>query len=229
MLDEKSSVMCLLPAGADPHHFQMHPRTVERLAKSELLIRSSNDDGGWPLPPNHSNVLDLWPEKDHGWVSPNEVRTILPRIAESLMTLNPQRANAIQANLAQAIEITFSIEEMWRQTLATAKTSGVIMQHPSWRRLMHDMEIPILNILETGHHGHEHGPHALDDALQMLKKHHEIWLISDVGHNNRALEWLKQHSNQPLPHITLNALGACENRWDEMMLQNIKKASEATH
>lgn len=225
MLDAETQVMCLLPTGADPHHFQLQPRTLEKLKRSKLLIRSSFDDGGWPLPPNHQNVLDLWPNKDHGWVSPKEVRSILPRIADALIKLQPQQVSLIKKRLSSAIAITHSIEKQWSEALSEAKASGVIMQHPSWRRLMNDMQIPVLNVLESGHHGHEHGPHALDDSLHQLEEHPGAWLISDTGHNNRALQWLKQHSDQPIRHITFDALANCNTSWDQLMLQNLQQIS----
>ncbi|WP_241697142.1 zinc ABC transporter substrate-binding protein [Mariprofundus sp. KV] len=229
MLDTESEVICLLPAGADPHHFQMQPRTIERLSRSNLLIRTSFDDGGWPLPAHHDNVLDLWPDKDHGWVSPEEVRLILPRIAEALIRLKPEQADAINSNLSRAVALTHSIEKQWQQALAPAKAAGIIMQHPSWRRLMNDMQVPILNVLESGHHGHEHGPHALDDSLHQLDEHPDAWLISDAGHNNRALAWLQQHSGQAVRHITLDALSDCGISWDQMMLQNLQQISGVNH
>ncbi|GAV19945.1 zinc transport system substrate-binding protein [Mariprofundus micogutta] len=229
MLDAQTDVMCLLPAGADPHRFQLQPRTIEKLARSRLLLRSSFDDGGWPLPPNHKNILDLWSNKDHGWVSPKEVRAVLPAIAEAMSKLHPEQINAINSNLSKAIAITHVIEKQWELALVPVKTSGVIMQHPSWRRLMNDMQVPILNILESGHHGHEHGPHALDDSLHMLEDHPGAWLISDSGHNNRALDWLKQHSVQTPDHIKLDALADCDTNWENLMLQNLQQLPKATH
>jgi len=226
MLDKQTQIMCLLPTGSDPHHFQLQPRTLEKLARSKLLIRSTFDDGGWPLPPDHENVLDLWPDKDHGWVSPKEVREILPRIAKVLIKLRPEQADAINDKLKTAIATTHSIQAQWQSRLAAVKSSGIIMQHPSWRRLMNDMQIPILNVLESGHHGHEHGPQALDHALQELKEHPQAWLISDAGHNNRALYWLENHSEHTPRHITLDALAECGTSWDEFMLQNLKQIQE---
>ncbi|OIO74247.1 MAG: manganese-binding protein [Zetaproteobacteria bacterium CG1_02_53_45] len=229
MLDAEAEVMCLLPAGANPHRFQLQPRTIEKLARSRLLIRASFDDGGWPLPPNHENVFDIWPAMDHGWVSPKEVRAILPELAGVLIKLHPEQADSINSNLAKAIATTHTIEQQWQQALATAKTSGVIMQHPSWRRLMNDMQVPILNVLESGHHGHEHGPHALDASLHDLEEHPQAWLISDAGHNNRALEWLQQHSAHTPHHVTLDALANCSTSWDQLMLQNLQQLQGQSH
>jgi len=146
-------------------------------------------------------------------------------MAKAVIKLQPKPADQINHNLKQAIEITRTIEKQWLQVLAPAKISGVIMQHPSWRRLMNDMQVPILNVLESGHHGHEHGPHALDDSLHQLQGHPGAWLISDAGHSNRALEWLEQHSDHATHHITLDALDACGTSWDQLMLKNMRMIS----
>jgi ABC-type Zn uptake system ZnuABC Zn-binding protein ZnuA len=223
MLDDQTDVLCLLPAGADPHHFQLQPRTIESLQQSRLLIRASFDDGGWPLPARHTNTLDLWPDMDHGWLSPTAVRKALPRIADALSSLYPERTDDIALRLKQALVQTFFIESDWQTALMPVKQSGVIMQHPAWQRLMNDRNIPVLAVLESGRHGHQHGPHLLEDALEKLKKHPDAWLVSDIGHSQRALDWLAQHA-KPAPHrIALDALGQCGVSWVELMQANLNR------
>lgn len=221
MLDEQADVLCLLPAGADPHHFQLQPRTIESLSQSRLLIRASFDDGGWPLPAHHSNTLDLWPDIDHGWLSPTAVRKALPKIAAALSSLYPGRSDEIALRLKQALVQTFFVESDWQAALMSVKQSGVIMQHPAWQRLMNEMDIPVLAVLESGRHGHQHGPHLLEDALEKLKKHPDAWLVADVGHSQRALNWLKQHATLAPYDITLDALGQCGMSWVELMRANL--------
>jgi len=223
MLDVKADVQCLLPAGADPHHFQMQPRTVERLRQSALLIRASRDDGGWPLPPLLDNTLDLWPHKDHGWVSPAAVRQALPRIAQALISMQPQQKQRILARLKQALQQVTQIAAAWRQALRQVKLTGVIMQHPAWRRLMQEMDVPVLSVLESGHHGQEFGPHRLEQALATLNQHPGAWLLADTGHSATALNWLAEHSDVPARRITLNALGVCRQPWDVLMRDDIQQ------
>jgi len=222
MLDDQAEVQCLLPAGADPHHFQMQPRTVERLQLSALLIRASRDDGGWPLPPLLANTLDLWPDIDHGWVSPDAVRKALPIIAQAMIRIQPEREQHIQARLQPALQQVDRVERAWQQVLKQAKATGVIMQHPSWRRLMQEMGVPVLSTLESGHHGHEFGPHQLEQTLATLNQHPGAWLLADTGHSAAALDWLAAHSGVPARRVTLDALGACGEPWSRLMLDNIQ-------
>ena len=221
MLDKKADVLCLLANGSDPHHFQLTPRKIEATQQTGLLIRASKDDGGWPLPPHHARTLDLWPELDHGWLSPTAVREALPLLAKSLSDLHPQRQQAIAIALQTALKITIEIENEWKNALKGAKKTGVLMQHPSWRRLMYVMDVPVLDVLETGHHGHEYGPRQLEHALHALNEHAGAWLIADQGESNRALDWLQDHAAVTLNRISLNALGKCSQPWVDLMRQNI--------
>ncbi|RLL55013.1 manganese-binding protein [Mariprofundus sp. EBB-1] len=221
MLDNKADVLCLLANGSDPHHFQLTPRKIEAAEQTALLMRASKDDGGWPLPPKHARTLDLWPEIDHGWLSPVAVRNALPAIAKTLSDLHPERQADIAVALEHALKTTQTIEVEWKDALKEASTSGVLMQHPSWRRLMQLMEVPVLNVLESGHHGHEHGPRQLEHALQSLNTHPGAWLIADDGHSNRSLDWLQNHTSVTLHRVRLNAVGTCSQSWPELMRQNI--------
>jgi len=222
MLDDQADLQCLLPAGADPHHFQMQPRTIERLQQSRLLIRASRDDGGWPLPAVHANTLDLWSNIDHGWVSPQAVGAVLPKIAAALIALKPESEKLIQSRLEEALKRVDAIDTAWRAALEPA-SAGVMMQHPAWRRLMKEADVPVLDVLESGHHGHEFGPHKLEHALVTLNQHAGAWLVADSGHHASALEWLESHSAVPLRSVTLNAMGRCGQSWDSLMQGNISQ------
>jgi len=228
MLDKKADIMCLLPAGADPHHFQLSPRKIEALNNSRLLVRAGVDDAGWPLPPSHSLALKLWPHSNHAWLDPESVRHILPKVAETLTRLHPENALAIAASLKHALNETYKIEQSWRTVLTVVKVTGVLMQHPAWQSLMQSMDVPILAVLESTHHGHEMGPHKLESALTTLNQHRDAWLLSDRGHSNKALDWLAQHADQPVRRITLDALGACGLPWPELMHRNMAQFSAQT-
>ena len=225
MLDSKAEPFCLLAPGTDPHHFQLQPRTIESLRQSRLLIRALRDDQSWPLPPEHANSLALWPNTDHGWLSPAAVREALPQIAEVLIALHPERGDAIRMALAEALAQADAVAAAWREALAPLRRSGVIMQHPAWQRLMQEMEVPVLTVLESGAHGHEHGPHLLEDALADLNRHPEAWLLGNEGHSQRSLEWLANHATSAPRRVTLDPLGSCGVPWPEFMRSNLERIS----
>jgi len=227
MLDKQADVDCLLPAGADPHHFQLTPRKIEAMRHSQLLIRAPFDDGGWTLPPNQAHSLKLWSGIGHGWLNPESVRGALPMIAAALTTLHPEKSVAIATALEHALAQTASLEQSWRTVLAPLKNAGVLMQHPAWLHLMQAMDVPVLGVLESTRHGHEYGPHKLEHALATLNRHPDAWLLADSSHSKRALDWLAQHAEQSPRRVTLDALGTCRLLWPDLMRQNIARVSAA--
>jgi len=223
MLDSEAKSFCLLPTGADPHHFQISPRTAERLKRAELLIRSPAADGGWPLPADQSRTLKLWPKINHGWLVPDKVAAALPELASQLAGVAPARAEAIRQQLPAALASVQRVKEAWLPVLADLQKHGVIMQHPSWQPLMEAAGVPVLAVLESEQHGHEEGPHALQEALDILKHHPDAWLIGDTRHSNRTLEWLARHAVGKVHLVYLDALGECGTDWEALMLDNLNK------
>jgi len=224
MLDKQADVLCLLPNGSDPHHFQLTPRSIESMQQTKLLIRASKDDGGWPLPPYHASQLDVWPDTDHGWLNPATVRDVLPLLAKALSDLHPHRQAAIEHALQDALNNTHAIAAAWQMALEPVKKAGVLMQHPAWRGLMQAMHVPVLDVLESGRHGHEHGPRQLEHALTTLNAHPGAWLIADSGHNNSAVDWLYHHTDPQPRRVSFNVLGDCAQSWPALMQYNLDQA-----
>lgn len=222
MLNPDADTSCLLKAGSDPHHFQLTPQQVESLAKASLLVRSSRDDQGWMRLDGDIPVIDLWPDIDHGWLNPDSVSEALPRLAEELADAQPQRAQAIRERLKEALDRVSTIRQALADALQPLKKHGVIVQHPSWRKVFEQNGIEVLDILESDRHGHEMGPHHLEEALATLKAHPGAVLIGDLRHSNRSLQWLADHAGNATI-LYLDGLGKCGDDWPELMQQNIDR------
>jgi len=221
-----ATVQCLLPAGADPHHFHPGPRQIERVQKAELLLRSSRDDVAWF---DHTSVadfpvLDLWSVEhgthDHAWLLPADVYAQIPNVIRSLQGVLPQQKNmAAASKLAADVA---AISQAWQAVMDVLRQRGVIMQHPSWQPLFEHYQVPILAVLESNNIGHSHGYHAqdLDKALQQLKQHPQALLIADRRHDDAGLKWLQRH--HPASQLVyLEPVGTCDQTWPELMRQNI--------
>ncbi|MDQ6953872.1 MAG: metal ABC transporter substrate-binding protein [Mariprofundaceae bacterium] len=231
-LEPDADVICLLPANADPHHFQLSPRQIEILQQRGLLIRSSRDDGHWPSLQHTRQELDLWAiesKKDnlkianHAWLNPKAVQIVLPKLAEKLKSIYPKHQAAIEQRLILALEESEKVWQNWQQVsrVEALNKSGVIMQHPSWTNLFQALSIPILSSLESEQHGHEHGPRKLEKALQLLQQRPSIRLIADSNHSNRALQWLQRHHSDSKISM-LDALGSCDESWVKLMQRNLE-------
>ena len=220
LLLPESDVSCLLPGNADPHHFSLTPKRVERLRQTELLVRTSADDGAWRGLPSDIETMDVWPEMGHAWLLPTEVQQALPRLAEALARTYPAKAQAIAAGLEKALAETEAVEHEIESTLGPLRARGVIMQHPSWQAFCRHFGIEILNVLEAHRHGYESGPRRLQEALAQLQARPDSVLWGDARDNVQSLHWLADHAQDAPIHL-LDPLGACGTSWSELMRQNL--------
>jgi len=240
-LDPQAEVITLLPANADPHHFQLTPHQVETLNTATLFIRSSRDDGQWPLLNTHATLFDVWPREsdahhhednhesdhehlkgNHAWLNPQAVKTILPDLSTQLIRIYPAHAEAIRSQLSQANHQIDTLWQAWQDVAAQQqlKQHGVMMQHPAWQGLFEALHIPVLAVLESEQHGQEHGPHKLENALIQLQEHPKALLIADASHSNRTLDWLQRHHSASII-LTLDALGTSDETWPELLQRNL--------
>ncbi|MDQ6990903.1 MAG: metal ABC transporter substrate-binding protein [Mariprofundaceae bacterium] len=240
-LDPKASVQCLLSASADPHHFQLTPKQVESIQKATLLIRSSRDDGQWARLQTSGITWDIWasqssmshePDKhhehhheqgNHAWLSPHDVALILPQLADHLIHVYPNHSQAIRQRLQAADIQVKQIEKQWQDVTLSLQLheKGTIMQHPAWLTLFQDLNIPVWTVLESDKHGQEHGPHVLENALQVIQAHPHSLLIADKRHSQQALSWLQHHHTES-HMVILDALGKSDETWPELMQRNLK-------
>lgn len=229
------NVHCLLPEGAEPHHFHPSARQLERANNSALLIRSSRDDLAWfkaqPIPSNHT--LDLWQHNkkgnNHAWLLPSEIEAITPVITHALIAQFPQYQTAIATRIPHLQQEIDMIQHAWQGVAVSLRKRGVMMQHPAWLPLFEAYGIPVWSVLEASSTGHQHGYTAkkLDQALKQLQQHPNALLIADKRHDDKGLKWLqRQHTSSPL--IYLDAIGKCNQPWPLLMQQNIDRLARVS-
>jgi len=222
LLEPRTDLFCLLPANADPHRFAITPKLIERLHRSELLIRASRDDSGWPGLGFHPVSIDLWPDRDHAWLQPEWLLARLPGLAEKLRTLNPERAAEITAALPGAINKIKALDKEIFRLLEPLRQAGVILQHASWRHFCAHYGIPVLAIANPRHMEGSLRPRQLEKLLVTLRRHPDARLWGDHGKTNSALQWLATK----LKHkqvILLDPLGSCGESWSRFMQRNVAR------
>ncbi len=217
-LAPEARIACLLPAGADPHHFALRPSDRQRLATARLLIRAGRDDRRWPWPSVHAATVELWPDARHGWLAPQAMPSAIDRLARALDAGEKQR-RAARAAFRRLLG-------QWRAALAPARKDGVILQHPAWRPLLEAAGVPVHLTLESGAHGAMPGPRKLDAALRLVRRHPGIWLIGESNHDNRALDWLARHAPRAR-RLDLDAIGRCGEPLSALWRRNLARWREA--
>jgi ABC-type Zn uptake system ZnuABC Zn-binding protein ZnuA len=222
LLDPEMEVFCLLPANADPHHFSITPRTLQRLKHADALIRASRDDRVWPGLETDVRQIDLWPDQDHAWLRPDLVLAVLPRLAKELQSLYPERTQVIARSLRHARQTIQSLDDEISRTLQPLNHAGIILQHAAWRGFCEHYNIPVLAVAETGHLEGTLGPRQLQRLLDVAKQHPESRLWGDQNHNNSTLQWLSDKLGNRQIRL-LDPLGHCGDSWEQLLRHNISR------
>jgi len=226
MLLPEIKSQCLLPANADPHHFQPSPKQVNLLQSGQLILRASSDDKGWPIHFDHNHVLDLSKQQNHAWLQFKDVKTMLPTLAKALTDSFPSYKTQIKSRLSKSLQRIDKIEQKWNDIMPTLQKRGVVMQHPAWLGLFESANIPVWSVLESHQHGHEQGPRHLEHAFESLQSHPDAILLGSRHHSNRSLTWLNSRAESKHQMIALDAIGICNQPWDELMMHNLELLAE---
>jgi len=224
LLEPDIAVFCLLPANADPHHFSVTPRVIDRLRRSDILIRASRDDRGWLGLGSSPPQIDLWPNRDHAWLQPKWLIGILPLLAAKLQSLNPEQKDAIDSSLPRIIDNIKALDRDIFQILEPVRKDGVILQYGSWRHFCEHYDIPVLAIANPRHMKGSLRPKQLERLLTTLRRHPDARLWGDRGKTNSALKWLAgrvKHKSVTL----LDPLGSCNSAWPQLMRNNTDRMS----
>ncbi|RMG90956.1 MAG: manganese-binding protein [Zetaproteobacteria bacterium] len=221
-------VQCLLPAHADPHRFTLSPRQIEQWHHARLVVRSMADDAGWSFldQQRKASTLSLWEHEPHGWLDPQRLEPALDTLAAGLSKAFPEKAAEIRSRLPGSKAMVQRIIREWQQGLTRLKPHGVILQHASWLPLMKASGVKVHLLLEAGPHGAGHTPHLLEQAVGLLRKDPSIWLIGDIRHDSRTLEWLANQVHPPARWLSLDPIGTCGEPWDALMHNNLRHLLE---
>ncbi len=223
---DRPQPVCLLAQDADPHHAHLRPSQREALEQARLVVRAGIDDRGWSWPAGEKQALILWPGRHHGWLAPDALEQAAEHLAQALTEKGLTDGEDAGARLRAFRETLAEELARWRRLIAPLAGHGVILEHPAFAPWFAALGVPVRMVLESGHHA-EPSPRLLERALAMLRNEPGVWLIGNLGHGNRALDWLMRHASRPVPRVDLDPLGRCDMDWASWMRENRQRLARA--
>jgi zinc transport system substrate-binding protein len=171
----RAQVSVLLPAGASPHTYEPRPSDATAAAAATALFYVSPQLDEWGArltTPRSIQLLQLLPASrrlgwdstmsspvstaglpledidPHFWTDPTAVRALLPALADTLASLDPDGAAVYRAAALRFGRQLDSLDSEIAGMLAPVAGHGVVLLHPSFRYLLRRYRIPILAIIE---------------------------------------------------------------------------------
>ena len=185
-LDADNQVESLVTAGYSPATYSPTPRQLVALSNADIFVRSGLPyeaawmsrikavnpsilivdlrDGVDLLEHHHHEGHDEHEDADpHLWTDPVLIANQLDMLAQSLITLTPDREQAIKQNQLSYQQQLLNIDNQIKTLLMPYANNTFYVYHPAWSYFAKRYQLNQVS-LERG--GKDFGPHALEHVLE---------------------------------------------------------------
>lgn len=234
---EQSEVRTLLPAGANPHTFELSPAAVKGLQSVRIVFTVGHGFDDWVnASVDHVEGLKTFRvdegidliraerEDPHYWLSIRNVKVIASNMAEALSRLDPPARDMYRANLNRYLAKLDEADEAIRKLLGGSRGRKVITFHDGWRYFARDYGLDVLATVEPSV-GSETTPRRLAHLIEMIAKHKIRVLFSEPAVPKRVAESIAQDLNLKL--YGLDPFGDGSRSFLDLMAANAQVVSEA--
>lgn len=194
---EKVHVVIMVPSGADPHTYEIEPRTLQEVSQSPLYfevgsglefelnymdkIKSVNPDmkvvnssKGLDFIPNpehfddaHGHVHAENEADPHVWTSPRNVKVMVENIYQELIKADPENKEFYQKNKEEYILELEELDGKIIQEISGKENRKILVYHPSWGYFTRDYGFEQIAI-EKG--GKEPTPQSIANVIEQARK-----------------------------------------------------------
>lgn len=238
-------VSCLIPNGANPHHYEPKPSEIARSRSAQLIFFVAQSFDGWVTKNELGNqirvelAMALSPETrvkagpsidPHFWTDPLALKELLPLIAQKLCELEPSRCETFKAGQQTTGKRLEEIHQRITELLKTEvkkngeQPKGLLVSHPFLSYFLKRYSLTQVQFIEES----DHIPvsaRRLHEVLGWGKAHRVTTILVAPEHPQNQATSLSQHLKAEVVNIDL--LGAKDNSWSDTLWQNaqiIKRA-----
>ena len=178
---EKIEIITILPAGANPHTFELTPRAIKKLKGVRVVFMIGHDFDGWvraigeSLPEVKIVTVDEGinfigaPEEDpHYWLSIANGKIIAENITRALTELDPDNGDEYQTNLDLFLTKLDNADRDIHKMLLNFPTRKAVTFHDGWRYFARDYGLEIVGNVESSE-GSEPTPKQLVRLAEVVR------------------------------------------------------------
>ncbi len=230
----------IVPAGANPHNYEMLPTQAKLTSQAACFIGVHPDFDGWIRNTLRSDAkifflnrleasdTSLYSEDPHIWMSVRNTKIIVSRIAEILALVDPAGETVFKSNADHYRNRLDSLDTALTGLFSSVRSRTFIQWHPAWDRLASDYGLTIAGTVESGH-GVEVTARELQRLIQEARRQHVRLLVMGLNQHENTAKVLVDAIGGTL--IRLDTLGDpenhVENSYIRLMANNAEKLAEA--
>jgi zinc transport system substrate-binding protein len=160
---DRVQVTVILPAGADPHTFDIPPKEVVDISQADLILAVGSHlpfedrllqgfSGLQPAPTivNLSEGISLIDQDPHDWLSLANARQMVNTTARAYCARDPAHCDLYLTNRDRYLSRLQEADDRIRATLAGARITTFLVVHPAWGYFAREYGLTELAIEKEG-------------------------------------------------------------------------------
>ncbi|MBI4372909.1 MAG: zinc ABC transporter substrate-binding protein [Candidatus Omnitrophica bacterium] len=203
----QTQVVTILPAGANPHTFELSPRTIKELEGTRIVFVIGRGFDDWikavaeSLPLAQAVAVDrgidfIKPgsEDPHYWLSITNAKIVAKNIAHKLAELEPHNKNRYEANLARYLSQLDEVDQNIRNLLSNLRARKIMTFHNGWQYFAREYGFEIVGTVEPSLGG-EPTPKRLAHLDDLIREHQIKVLFSEPAVSKAVAESVAKDFN----------------------------------
>ncbi len=157
------SIVCLVPAGADPHSYEPPPSTLKKFSSARIWFQIGSGlefEKNWEasliaqnrqiIILNTSDTINLINDDPHVWLLPRNLITMTVNTLKGLAELLPDKKERLIQNATDYIDKLIKLDKRIMDAVKTGNITGFVCDKPAWAYFAKGYNIVSLPIFGSG-------------------------------------------------------------------------------
>lgn len=250
---DRFEVKSILPAGADPHTYEMIPSDFKSIQNSKAFFFGAIKLDGWASKLDVKNKIELITlvpkdflielkvhhhhdseiEEDenfgidpHFWTDPNTVNAMLPNLVSELIKIDPQGEVTFKSNAETFTKKLSDLDSQIKKETENIKYKNVFTAHPFYSYFFERYGFRVAGSLEVAP-GSQPTAKDIKNLIELVKKENVKAIFTHKQHSDKPAKVLAESSS--INEFELDPIGGVKGRmtYQEIISHNLSIIKDA--
>jgi zinc transport system substrate-binding protein len=253
IVGDRFEVKSILPAGADPHTYEMIPSDFQSIQNSKAFFFGAMKLDGWAskldvknkielitlVPKNflielkvrHHHDSDIKEDENFGidphfWTDPNTVKAMLQNLISELVKIDPQGEMTFKSNAETFTKKLSDLDLQIKKEIENIKYKNVFTAHPFYSYFFERYGFKVAGSLEIAP-GSQPTAKDIKNLIELVKKENVKAIFTHKQHSDKPAKVLAESSG--INEFELDPIGGVKGRmnYQEIILHNLSIIKDA--
>lgn len=249
VVGNRFEIKSILPAGADPHTYEMLPSDFRSIQNAKIFFYGSDALDGWASKidvQNKVEMLSLVPKDylidikvyhvgnseehfgtdPHFWSDPITVKAMLPALLTELVNVDPEGKEEFQSNINSFSKKLDSLDLIIKKELKDIRYKNIISSHPFYNYFFERYGFNVLGSIEIAP-GSQPTPKDIKNLIELVNQKNVKAIFINRQDSNKSAKVLAESAG--IKYFTLDPIGGFKGTmtYEEIISNNLEIIKQA--